>query len=71
MSDGIPEGHVKAVCRLGQGSETCASLVFGGEWRCAKADPGMEATIRARVAAGKMNAQADNCSGPPGYEVEA
>ena len=64
----IPGGHERSVCRLGDGEATCAFLMFGGGWLCAKAVPGIAATVRGRLAAGTMVAKGDNCSGPPEFK---
>jgi hypothetical protein len=73
MSDAakIPDGHERAICRLGDGEATCAFLTFGGDWLCAKAMADVAATIRSRLAAGSMVAKGDNCSGPPAFDAGA
>lgn len=66
----IPDGHERAVCRLGDGEATCAFLTFGGDWLCAKGMPHVAATIRNRLAIGSMAAKGDNCSGPPAFDSD-
>ncbi len=67
MSGEIPNGHELSVCRVGEGDATCAFLTFGSGWLCAKAMPGVMATILGRLDAGTLNAKGDNCSGPPDF----
>lgn len=65
MTQPIEPQHIEDVCRIGQGSECCRYLVMRERFVCAKDDLSLRGTIDARFAAGKMNAQGDNCSGPP------
>lgn len=53
--------HVKEVCKIGQGHDTCRYLMMGRTWQCAKLDPSMKATLDAR--GDTMSAQGDNCPG--------
>lgn len=66
----LTDSHVWNVCRPGEGAGTCAFLVFGGGWRCAKGSE-LETELRVRVAAGTINARGDNCAGPPDYTPSA
>lgn len=73
----LPDGHLEAVCRIGQGEKCCAYLAMGGPvedlpgWTCAKDMPTIRAAIALRLAAGTMTAKGDNCSGPPDFESVA
>ena len=65
-ADVIPDEYVDGVCRIGQREATCAFLLMspGEGFICAKGST-VEATIRARLAAGTIGAQGDNCDGWP------
>ena len=66
MSDQrYPDGeHIKDVCRIGQGAACCRYLTMSpAGWSCEKLHPEGKALLDARVAAGNMNARADNCEG--------
>jgi|GEM_PF-2311040 len=65
MTQPIEPQHVTDVCRIGKGSACCRYLVMRERFACAKDDPSLRVTIDARFAAGTLNAQGDNCSGPP------
>ena len=59
----ITEAWLDDVCLLGHGEATCAFLMLGGDgFGCAKGTSA-EATIRARLEAGTMNARGNNCDG--------
>ena len=53
--------HVKDICKIGQGYDTCRYLMMGITWQCAKLDSSMKATLDAR--GDSMNARGDNCPG--------
>ncbi len=64
----IIEEHVKEICKLGKGSETCAYLMMSSDgWECAKDNPSIEVMILKRLQEGTIRAQGDNC---PGWSVE-
>lgn len=57
---------VKTICRMGQGHNCCRYLICDGlGFHCAKLSPALAIQINARVKAGSMTAQADNCAGKP------
>lgn len=60
----ISREHLR-VCKIGQGAACCRYLVLKPPTCCAKGTS-MQPLLDARVAAGKMNAQGDNC---PGYGI--
>ena len=64
MTATISDEHVEAVCKIGQREATCAYLLMspGEGFICAKGSS-VEATIRAKLAAGTIGAQGDNCPG--------
>jgi hypothetical protein len=59
--------HIDTVCRPGCGASSCAFLMFGGGFECAKGGE-FELFIRRRLADETMTAQGDNCSGPPDFQ---
>lgn len=64
MTPLIPEATLKAVCKLGHGSETCRYIV--GDERgicCAKHELQLRLLIDRRVADDDFTAQGDNCEG--------
>jgi len=65
----IPDDHLKAVCKMGEGAACCRFVVAGAEGiECAKHQEEIAAEINRRVAAGAFTAQGDNC---PGFGGEA
>lgn len=63
----LSKEHLQNVCRLGQEGKNCIFITFGPEgFTCAKKSA-LENTIRARRAT--MNAQSENCSGPPDFII--
>jgi hypothetical protein len=66
----IPDEIVQSVCGLGRGEGCCAFLTARNGFECAKALPGLDSAIRARLEAGEMTAQGDNCSGPPDFATD-
>lgn len=63
----IPDDHLKAVCRIGQGADCCRYIVRelfdAGPYECAKHDQTLKEQIDRRHAAGSMIARGDNCEG--------
>ncbi len=54
---------VKEICKVGQGFQCCRYLVFGSQgFECAKHTE-LESVLDARVDAGAMIAQGNNCAG--------
>ena len=67
MKSSIPDQHVKDVCKIGQGADTCAFIAVDPRGMfCAKSEPAMRAAIEARRPT--MSAQGDNCPGLPREE---
>lgn len=59
----ISEIHLKQVCKIGQGNEYCRYVTVGHEGiQCAK-HTGLSRVLDAKVNAGEMVAQGDNCAG--------
>lgn len=56
--------RVVGVCMVGHGPDCCRYVVMADGWRCAK-HTALRVSIAARIAAGTLNAQGDNCSGLP------
>ena len=55
------DGHLKSVCKIGQGAQCCRYLTGNpADFKCAKTN-GMKAAIDAR--AEKMKSKGDNCPG--------
>jgi hypothetical protein len=55
--------HVRAVCQLGQGVESCRYLLMAQYgWKCAKLTTA-RTLIDQRVAQGRFHALGDNCEG--------
>lgn len=52
---------------MGKGADTCRYLVMEAKFACAKRSA-MKPMLDARVAAGTMSAQGDNCPGGPFLE---
>ena len=48
-----------AACGLGLGERCCAFLVSGATFQCGRMIAGIEATVRARLIQGSMNAKYD------------
>lgn len=63
----IPDNHLKAVCRIGEGADCCRYIVrelfSTGPYECAKHDANLKEQIDRRHLAGSMVARADNCEG--------
>lgn len=57
-------------CKRGQGAETCSYLMMGPlGWHCAKENAGFCKLIDEKRATGNIRAMADNCSGPPLFQL--
>ena len=68
---GFPtEEHVKKVCKIEQGEETCRYLTMSPDgWNCAKSGS-LRRAIDERIEKGTMNAKGDNCEGILGLIIE-
>jgi len=65
MNQTIDKEHVREVCKIGQSAACCVFLTVGSVgFNCAKGTS-LENLLRERRLT--MNAQGDNCSGPPSF----
>ena len=59
----ISKIHLNQVCKIGQGNECCRYIIAGSQGiGCAKHTE-LNKVIDAKVNAGEMTAQGDNCAG--------
>ena len=58
----IPEEHLRAVCKIGEGNKCCRYIGFSDGWACLK-HSSLKETLDARVWSKTMNARGDNCDG--------
>jgi hypothetical protein len=59
----LPDKYVEEICKLGKGKKTCAFLLVGEGFDCAKSLPAFRKTIENRLAENSMNAKGNNCPG--------
>ncbi|MEK7640376.1 MAG: hypothetical protein AAB389_00040 [Patescibacteria group bacterium] len=65
----LSDKQVEKVCGLGKGEKTCSFLTMSAYgFECAK-KTAIEKIIKERREAGTMNAQGNNCSGPPNFAM--
>lgn len=59
----IPELHLREVCKIGEGGETCRYIGLSDGFTCLK-HSSLKETLDSQVKRNAITAQGDNCDGP-------